>query len=359
MSLSSLRTSVKKLFSSPPKEKRTVRDTLVNLDCDDNTWKGIINHCDFETKVALSRVCKRLRFLIYSDSEFVERYVRVMIHKHGKYNYFHIIMTDALEKRNLNLVGYICKYSNMEIHRCSSVALDAARMGYLDGVKFIREQLKSEIYIDDALIYIASGNGDTDLLQYLIDDGCKLNWTAFGVAREYAAERGNYKFLNYFISHFEESFECSGETRKYYQSKITVDKYNSMYDACLDAVMKDDLGKLCVHFKKSRDDIILSNLAANLGHIKCLKFLHGMDCVMDATTCESAAEGGHLDCLEYAHKSGCALTPNVMNLAAKHGQFECLLYAHQNGCKYDNLIKLSAIEGGNDDCIEYVTMIFG
>ena len=59
-----------------------------------------------------------------------------------------------------------------------------------------------------------------------------------------------------------------------------------------------------------------------------------------------AAENGHLDCLKYAHEHGCPWNENTCMWAARNGHLDCLKYAHVNGCSWNIIVLKSKY-----DCI--------
>ena len=58
-------------------------------------------------------------------------------------------------------------------------------------------------------------------------------------------------------------------------------------------------------------------------------------CPWDADTCLIAAQKGHLECLKYAHENGCPWDEQTCAYAAQNGHLDCLKYAHENGCPWN------------------------
>ena len=79
-------------------------------------------------------------------------------------------------------------------------------------------------------------------------------------------------------------------------------------------------------------------IAAKIGHIECLTYLHEHGYQWDscgAETCSNAAaREGHLECLKYAHEHGCPWDAFTCLFAVAGGHFECLVYAHKNGAPW-------------------------
>ena len=61
--------------------------------------------------------------------------------------------------------------------------------------------------------------------------------------------------------------------------------------------------------------------------------------------CALAAERGHLECLKYLHENGCPWTDLACSHAAVNDHLACLKYLHQNGCSLNADHLLSLLEG--------------
>ena len=60
--------------------------------------------------------------------------------------------------------------------------------------------------------------------------------------------------------------------------------------------------------------------------------IHERGCPWDKWTCCVAAENGHLECLKYAREHGCDWDADTCARAAKKGYLECLEYALARKC---------------------------
>ena len=94
-------------------------------------------------------------------------------------------------------------------------------------------------------------------------------------------------------------------------------------------------------------------IAAKIGHLECLRYLHEHGCPWDSMTCSSAASRGHLECLKYAHEHGCPWDSYTCYYAAIGGRFECLKYAHEHGCSWNLLTSSGAASEGHLECLKY------
>jgi hypothetical protein len=93
-------------------------------------------------------------------------------------------------------------------------------------------------------------------------------------------------------------------------------------------------------------------LAARLGQVHALKFLHEHGCPWNATTCSSAAGQGNLSCLQYAHENGCRWSATTCTDAAQLGHLSCLKYACDNGCPTEAQTLFWAV--GHTRCYTYL-----
>ena len=89
-----------------------------------------------------------------------------------------------------------------------------------------------------------------------------------------------------------------------------------------------------LHENRFRWTSLTCRYAARYGHLECLKYAHENGCPWDEYTCFYAATSGHLECLRYAYKNGCPWNADTCLIAAQKGHFDCLKYAHENGCPY-------------------------
>jgi hypothetical protein len=96
-----------------------------------------------------------------------------------------------------------------------------------------------------------------------------------------------------------------------------------------------------------------TKIAANRGHLDCLKKLNSEGCGWDSDTTSAAARTGHLECLKYLHSQGCEWNSNTTSAAAKGGHIECLKYAHENGAEWHEETTFYAAANDHLDCLLY------
>src|SRR3989344_4444268 len=92
-------------------------------------------------------------------------------------------------------------------------------------------------------------------------------------------------------------------------------------------------------------------IAAILGKVKAVTFLHENGCPWDRDTTAYASRGGHLSCLEYAHTHNCPWDRLTPMFAAKNGHLHCLQYAHEEKCPWDKRTFEYVVEQGHFSCL--------
>lgn len=94
--------------------------------------------------------------------------------------------------------------------------------------------------------------------------------------------------------------------------------------------------------------------AAAGGQLECIKYAHEHGCAWDDIATEEAAKRGDLDCLKYLHENGCPwIGTSVTFQVANQGHLECLQYAHENGCAWDREVTETAAYNQHLDCLQY------
>lgn len=102
---------------------------------------------------------------------------------------------------------------------------------------------------------------------------------------------------------------------------------------------------------KMRDD--MCRIAASIGDLFLLKYLHQNDYEWDEMTPACAALGGHLECLKYAYENRCKWNGRIMEYAAENGHLECAKYALETGCRWHGMAVEMAAYGGHLDCLKH------
>lgn len=96
-----------------------------------------------------------------------------------------------------------------------------------------------------------------------------------------------------------------------------------------------------------------SALAAEKGHLKCLKKAYQNKCKWNHFTPSNAAKNGNLSCLEFAFKNKCPWNKNTTFEAVKNKQIECFKFAFENGCETEDLLEFACCIG-NLDYLKYI-----
>jgi len=94
-------------------------------------------------------------------------------------------------------------------------------------------------------------------------------------------------------------------------------------------------------------------IAAKLGDLRLLQYLHEEGFNWDVETCENASRNGHLECLRYAREEGCPCSSNVFDVAALSGHLNCIRYAHEAGLPWSTSLCETAARLGHLDCLKY------
>lgn len=92
-------------------------------------------------------------------------------------------------------------------------------------------------------------------------------------------------------------------------------------------------------------------LAANHGHLECLRYLHENECPWPANICNDAANSGNLDCLKYTHENGGQIGPMTMSYAI--GNIDCLRYLHGLGCPWGERSCTDAVLKSSFECLRF------
>ena len=98
---------------------------------------------------------------------------------------------------------------------------------------------------------------------------------------------------------------------------------------------------------------VYTSLAAFIGSMELLQYLHSIQCPWDHLTTESAAKTGHLNCLQYAHEHGCEWIWDSAAAAAEYDELECLEYIHKHGGPCTDQVYLMAVMNGNHKILQY------
>ncbi len=106
--------------------------------------------------------------------------------------------------------------------------------------------------------------------------------------------------------------------------------------------------------------VMSSTRAARNGHLKCLQYMHENGCYMDSRTCSVAAYYGHLDILEWAYASKFLTRFNsggdTCCYAAEGGHLDCLKFAYEKRCSYPSVyIKELAELNGHANILEWIS----
>jgi len=131
--------------------------------------------------------------------------------------------------------------------------------------------------------------------------------------------------------------QCTG----LYLNQVTLDRQGGL--------LPDVLSLLKLQFQYYEGKVWNSktcSLAARMGWLDCLEYLHELGCPWDGTTCSEAARHNHLSCLVFAHTHGCPWNKETPDSALHSRSFVCYQFARDNGCPVGKSTSAAAASTG-------------
>jgi len=133
-----------------------------------------------------------------------------------------------------------------------------------------------------------------------------------------------------------------------------------------DAITKGSFIEVEEYLKLYPKELAYCELAATIGNLEMLMYLHENGCPWNYQTIDAAAQNGHIYCMKYAIKNGCPIDTNdeyatthkddficVESYGTPKMHLECLIYAHKSGCFWGSDTTLSAVQNNRLDCLKY------
>lgn len=202
-----------------------------------------------------------------------------------------------------------------------------------------------------------------DCVKYAHEHGCPATIGAM----QSAAYQGNLKFLTYFHSQgfLWDVHVASSAARKGHVSCLQFLHENGCPWGVFTSRSAVHGGLACLKYVCENgcpiNEMVYSE-AARTGDVSILNYLKTLSCARDISACVLAAKMGHLECLKYLHQDGCPWgDEQICVAAAETGKLECLKFALQNGCPISNVTfqasrsKVFAYkERVNKNCEKYV-----
>ena len=222
--------------------------------------------------------------------------------------------------------------------------IDVAKAGHIDLMKYMNEVINIDWEWD--LKGFWPGTQRTDGSNILIEAIVNDHMDCFDYARKNGCTI-TIKVISDLITH-----------NKIDAVKLTlptVDIYNSEPINLLEVAA--NIGNLdmlmYVHTQFNHISIETMIAAACAGNAECLSYLFKSGGPTNYYILIRAAGEGHLECMKIAHKNGCPWNYNVIHSAAHHGHLECMKYAHENGCPWGRGTIEIARANGNIECVVY------
>lgn len=211
----------------------------------------------------------------------------------------------------------------------STLMGNAAKVGLMSLVQYLRSTGHSwDAGPMHHFTSLAAQYGQVNCLQYAVENGCILRGDECAIA----AKAGNAGCLKY-------AHEQGGQ--------ITARD-------CEFAVKGGHLA--CVKYMiacstqgtiNEKSSTWLCDVAARLGHLHVLQYLHSIGCPTATLTMSHAVLSNHIECLKFLHNSGCAFGPTVLYSAVHSGSIDCVKYLHQHGCPWGaETLHLWQLRGG-------------
>jgi hypothetical protein len=292
----------------------------------------------------------------------------------------------AAEGGKLNCLRYL-----HEVVKCpwdEGSCIEAAEAGHLECLQYLREH---GCEWSEATFTAAARVGQLESLKYLHANDCPYSLDV-SVA---AADRGHLEALKFLHEHgYAFSPDVSKMAARYWLDCVRYLVETLGYDITrvelIEMVMHGSLdcleyafAKVGDMFREHNDELCMyaawegqessikfiidhvgapkewisstCAVAAQGGHLDCLKYLHKLGCPMDAQVSCRAAEGGHLECLKFAMKHTKPVY-EIMESAARNGHLDCLRYAYEHGCPLEEGLLNVAAESKSDMpmCMAYL-----
>lgn len=95
-------------------------------------------------------------------------------------------------------------------------------------------------------------------------------------------------------------------------------------------------------------------LAASLGHLASVRFLHERGCPWDAQALRAAVQNGHFDVVRYLGDHGCPRDADIIDVGVQQNRLDMVRYLHETGSTFDSKNVTSAAQAGNLDILRYL-----
>ncbi len=198
--------------------------------------------------------------------------------------YFNLIPLTYLNPNNTIIVSALATFGNVELLQIAvNNGCQLIESNVIDEYLHACEYSISKLVDTCAL---AAQNGHQNVIEFCLDNGCKLNWLSCLMA----AKNGHLELLKW------------------------------------------------LHLNKCEFNINVSGIAAYYGHYDVVKWLIDNDCKVNQLTCASAAQNGHINILKLLTQHGCRLTKWVSKSAAFNGHLDTLKWLKENNCSFGNEI---------------------
>ena len=238
--------------------------------------------------------------------------------------------------------------------RSPKVCATAAELGKLSYLQLAHTK---GCRLTNAVVHMAAMNGYLECVQYAHAQQCPYDVSALITAADrdhwecviFLLQRDDLTYLLDFCTH------ALHKDNPTFLQRLVESGVNLVNDLCESAAAEGALK--CLQYLHAIDcfnrDAFTCAAAALHGHLACLQFAHEHGCQWSEEDCRSAAEGGQLACLKYLHTHGCPWNEDTCSLAAETGHLDCLVYAHSLGCPWNANVCESAASNNHLHCLQY------
>ena len=235
-----------------------------------------------------------------------------------------------------------------------------ASRGYLDILKYLHEH--GCAVINEVTFSAAAGGGHMHILQWLLDEVCKMSTHACAAA----AEEGHLEVLKWLRENGcewnEDSCASAARTGNYDILKwLRENGCEWDYHTCLAIASRGDLEMLkWAHSNGCNLSVAAASYAAEGGHLDTLKYIQEQEQDIQCTdrSASVAASRGHLHVLKWLKECGFEWTSEDLTHAAKCGHLDVVKWLIEEAkCDIDSHTAMEVAKDGKLEVLKYLVEI--
>eukprot|EP00953_Heterococcus_sp_UTEX-ZZ885_P002106 1644-Heterococcus_DN1.PRE.5 len=207
----------------------------------------------------------------------------------------------------------------------------AAKHGHLFILRWLHEE--GCPWFEEDICSDAAVSGSTEVLLYLMQQGCVLNLDTM----RSAAMMGHLAICQFLVAE-QCPFDAGACTLAAQSGCMEVMRFliesGCPWDVDAISVRAAESGDMqLLQYLKQQGGMFSEDVmraAAHAGDVHLCRYLYDEQCPWDTTACENAAHGGHVDTLRWLHEQDCPWDPyTVRSAAAVGGHADVLNYMHR------------------------------